>query len=155
MKALYKALFIISAACLSQHLSAQLDSSAYISAMGMAAQSWQAKDYPKCREYALQAIAADSTKGAPHILIGSAYAASAKDCAQNSFEEGMTYCLAVDQFIKAKEVDSTIHAKADKLIEVYSKYFPSREYCVWGVYEGGPYFIDCWIQQETTLRYSH
>lgn len=122
--------------------------------MKQASQSYNAKDYEKCRDYALKAIGVDSTYGKAYILIGIAYVGSAKTCFKHSFEESMVYCLAVDKFQKAKEVDESVKEEAEKLIKVYSKYFPSREGFFIEPVAGEKYLVKCWINEYTTVRFS-
>lgn len=114
---------------------------------------FSSKDYESARDLALKAIQINPQYGDAYILIGSAYINSADDCSNDSFSKGMIICLAVDQFKKAKMIDSTISDKADKLIKVYSKYFPSHDEIFIGAKEGDKYKVECWINRETTVRF--
>jgi hypothetical protein len=53
------------------------------------------------------------------------------------------------------EVDKSVKEEAEKLIKVYSKYFPSREPlpCFPPVVQGQKYRVKCWINEETTVRF--
>ena len=117
--------------------------------------SLQQKDYEKSREYALKALEIDPDDGEAYILIGAAYVNSAEICSSDRFSKGMIFCLAVDMFEKAKEVDKSLTEKAEKLIKVYSKYFPSKEEIFIEPVEGQKYKIGCWIKRETTVRFSN
>lgn len=119
-------------------------------------QNFEKKDYKKCREYALKAISVDSSNGEAYILICSAYISSAKSCFETMFEEDMVYCLAVDKLKKAIEVDTTVKEHAERLIRIYSKYFPSKEItdCFVPIVEGQDYLVKCWINEHTTVRFS-
>ena len=110
-------------------------------------------EYSKSRDYAREALKIDPGFGEAYIIIGVAYVSSIEICKDEPVPN-MIYCLAVDMFEKALEVDSTMNIKAKKFIEVYSNYFPNRE-TTWHLpREGDKYKIGCWINEETTVRYS-
>lgn len=81
------------------------------------------KQPQKAREYALKAIANRPGWGEPYILIGDAYAAS-NDCFNDDFEKTTIYWAAVDKFITAKNLDTTVADKAGDRINTYTQYFP-------------------------------
>ena len=61
----------------------------------------------------------------------------------------------MDKFENAKVVDLKVHEKADKLIEVYSRYyFSPDEVFIDPVPEGEKYTVGCWINEETTIRFA-
>lgn len=115
--------------------------------------AFNAKEYEECRAYALQSLKIDSTFGEAYIIIGFAYIDSRNLCFEDKFNQGMIICLAVDMFEKAKQVDPYVTERADKLISVYSKYFPSKEAAFIDIPSGQKYKIGCWINEETTVRY--
>jgi hypothetical protein len=119
-----------------------------------AARSYIAGDYRKCCELAQSIIEIDSTIGEAYIMMGSAYIKSVDQCSEDYFSKHLIYCLAVDKFQKAKEIDGSVLKQAEKLIKLYSKYFPSKEVVFIDVIEGQQYKIGCWINEETTLRFS-
>ena len=112
------------------------------------------KNYEQGRTYARKAYDLDRTKGEPFIIIGQLYAASAKDCGTGDLETKAAYWAAVDQFEKAKSVDSSIASKANELINAYSHYFPSVETIFFNGYEEGQTFTldKCWIGETTKVR---
>ncbi len=112
------------------------------------------KDYEKCREYSLKVLEIDSTFGDAYLLIGSAYINSAKSCGKDNFSEHVVCCLAVDKFQKAMEVDKSVVEKATKLIDVYSKNFPSKEAMFINPKVGQEYKVECWINETTVVRFS-
>jgi len=111
------------------------------------------KDYSRVRSYARQAIALNSEWGKPYILIGKIYAASAKLIGESDLQQRMVYCLAVDQFIKAKAVDPEVTAEANKEISTYSQYFPGKEDAFFeNIKAGSTYKVGGWINENTIVR---
>ena len=83
-------------------------------------------EYSKSRELFRKVLEIKPDYGEAYVLIGIAYVSSVKICKDKPIPK-MIYCLAVDMFEKALEVDTSIVKKATKYIEVYSNYFPSKE----------------------------
>ncbi|MBL7112640.1 MAG: hypothetical protein ISS19_11955 [Bacteroidales bacterium] len=109
--------------------------------------------YGKSRSNALEAIKLNSDWGAPYMLIGNLYASSTKTCGENDFEKSAIFWVAVDKFIKARNVDESAAAEANELVNKYSQYFPNVEDAFFhGFQEGQPYTVGCWINESTTVR---
>jgi len=105
------------------------------------------------RSNARKAIELRSDWGEPYILIGNLYAQSAKNFGSNEFEHKTAYWAAVDQFVKAKSVDSNSAAKANELIKLYSQYFPGTEEIFFnGLTVGSSYKLGGWINTSTKVR---
>lgn len=130
------------------------DSSVIDQYITLASKYLEDNKYEKIREYSLKVLDIDSTYAEAYLLIGGAYVNSADSCADNYFMEHMVYCLAVDKFQKAKELDPLLTEKADRLIETYSEYFPHEEAFYGHVKEGQKYKVKCWINEETTVRFA-
>lgn len=109
------------------------------------------KNFIKSRDLALAAITLNKTWGDPYLLIGVLYAGSYEICKEEALP-GAIYCLAVDYFEKARQIDTLCAEKADLMINRYKNYFPSREETC-GPKTGSKYLIGCWINEYTTLRY--
>jgi tetratricopeptide (TPR) repeat protein len=110
--------------------------------------------YEECRIYALKALEFNPNLGEAYIVVGQAYIASKDLCFPNEYDiKSIMFCLAVDKFELAKKVDSSITDRANELIRVYSKYFPSREEIWSNIRSGEKYKIGCWINEETTIRF--
>jgi len=60
----------------------------------------------------------------------------------------------MDYFYKAKSVDNSVAAEAQKLINKYHAYLPEKSdiFMQWGKGNGDAYFVPCWIQENTTIR---
>jgi tetratricopeptide (TPR) repeat protein len=114
---------------------------------------YEQKDYPRVRNLANQAIALKPDWGKPYVLIGKIYAASANLIGESDIQQRLVYCLAVDQFIKAKAVDPEITDEANKEIATYSQYFPNKEDAFFENLKAGSTFkVGGWINESTTVR---
>jgi tetratricopeptide (TPR) repeat protein len=108
-------------------------------------------NFPKAREMARKAIAADPSKGSPYLFIGDLYASSAAKCGDNDLTKLVAYWAAVDKYKKAKQVDPEMSAEMNKRIAAYQKHFPSKEVMFfYNINEGDPYTVGCWINEKTT-----
>lgn len=113
-------------------------------------------NYSRARQAARSALSADPNYGKAYLLIGKVYAAGGKDCGESAFEKKSLYWLVVDQFQKAKNVDSSaaVVTEANQLIARYSEHFPSAQDAFWGdIKEGQTITIGCWINETTTARF--
>ncbi|MCK4663674.1 MAG: hypothetical protein KAT68_12460 [Bacteroidales bacterium] len=106
------------------------------------------------RSYAYKSINYNPNYGYSYILIGKIYAADAQNCGENDFEHAAVYWVAVDKFIRAKNVDPSIAEEANSEIATYSQYFPDKEMAFFhGHNEGGTYTVGCWINETTKIRF--
>ena len=116
-------------------------------------ESSQSEQYASSRAHALEAARLKSGWGDPYILIGNLYAFSTIICNENEFQQRSIFWAAVDQYIKAKSVDTTKTAEANELISRYSQYFPNVEDAFfYGLQEGQEYTVGCWINEKTKVR---
>jgi tetratricopeptide (TPR) repeat protein len=121
---------------------------------GLAACHLELNNKEKARTYAQKASALRSNWGEPFILIGQLYASSKNECSSLSLPNSI-YWVAVDMFVKAKNIDPSVKEKANKLILSYSNYFPNKEEAFFqDVTEGENYSIGCWINETTTARFN-
>jgi len=106
----------------------------------------------QARTYALKAASLKSGWGKPYLLIGKLYAASG--CGEDKFTKASVFWLAVDKFKKAKAIDASVAADANKLIATYKAYFPGKEDAfAYNVTEGAEVKIECWINESTKARF--
>lgn len=111
------------------------------------------KNYTACRSYAQKAMELRPGDGNPILLIGDAYAASAKDCGDDELTKKAGYWAAVDKYIQAKRLDPSIAEAADKRIGNTSAAFPTQETIFFhGLKVGDTYKVECWINETTTIR---
>lgn len=109
-------------------------------------------DLPKAKQYAMKAAEEDPTNGVAFLLAGNIIA-SAKDCGENELEKKALYWLAVDYFVRAKQVDPALEETANQYINTYSQHFPDIETIFFhGYKEGDAYTIECWINETTRVR---
>ncbi len=120
---------------------------------GLSAAYFKSGNNSTARSYAYKALEISPKWGKSMILIGDVYAASANECGSNSFESAMLYSAAIDKFIAAKNMDSSVADLANKKIATYSKYLPSNEDAFFNGYkEGDSYNVGCWINESTKVR---
>jgi tetratricopeptide (TPR) repeat protein len=111
--------------------------------------------YSAARTQAQKALSFNPNLGKAYLIIGACYAASAGQCGDNTCTQKAAYWVAVDKFVKAKQVDPSLEEDANKLINTYSGYFPGKEDCFFSnINEGVSYTVECWINETTTTRFS-
>ncbi len=111
--------------------------------------------YSSVRTYAQKAISVNPNNGEAYILIGDAYALSADACGDNECNKKSAYWAAVDKFARAKSLDPSQSETAAGKIATYSKYFPGKESCFfYNITEGSSFTVGCWINENTTVRFS-
>lgn len=106
----------------------------------------------QARTIALDAISLNPNMGHAYILIGNIYAAE-KNCFTDEFQKKTIFWVAVDKFVKAKQVDPTLESDCDKLIEIYTQYFPAQNDIFFqDLTPNQSYTVGCWINERTTVR---
>ena len=112
------------------------------------------KNFSKSRQYALKAANLKSNWGEPYILIGRLYASSGPLCGPGrGWDSQVVTWPAIDMWAKAKRVDPSVTAEANKWIGRYSQYMPSMEDIFQRNLKVGDRFkVPCWIQETTTIR---
>lgn len=104
------------------------------------------------RSYARKAAELEPESGNPYLLLGAIYADS-EPCGDDEIAEKALYWIAVDQFIKARQIDSGLTELATKSINAYSQHFPDTETIFFhGLEKGGKYTVGCWINETTIIR---
>lgn len=102
--------------------------------------------------YADKALAIDPNKGEAYILIGDSYLQAAGGC--KDFDASAIYWVVVDQYIKAKAVDSGIAGAANRRIATYSRYFPKKDKAFFlSITEGSTYTLKCYPNLSTKVRF--
>jgi tetratricopeptide (TPR) repeat protein len=113
------------------------------------------KDFPKSRKYARAASALKPNWGEPYILIGKLYASSGPLCGPGTgWDSQIVTWPAIDQWERAKQVDSDFRTQANNLIRTYEQYMPSKEDVFFrpSIKENDSFFVGCWINETTTVR---
>lgn len=112
------------------------------------------KNFPYSRQYALQAAEVRPDWGDPYIHIGRLYASSGPLCGPGrGWDSQIVVWPAIDMWNKAKSVDPSVAAEANKWISRYAQYMPSREDIFQRTLnEGDTFRVGCWIQETTRIR---
>jgi len=112
------------------------------------------KKFYKSRSYARQALKHKPNMGAAYMLIGRLYASSGPICGPGTgWDSQIVTWPAIDKWKKAKSVDPSVAAEANKLINRYRKFMPSKEDIFQrGLKDGQSFHIPCWIKEKTIIR---
>lgn len=112
------------------------------------------RNFPRSRQYALRAAELRPNWGEPFILIGQLYASSGPLCGPGTgWDSQIVVWPALDAWSKAKRIDSSVTAEANKWIGLYSKYMPKKEdIFLRNLKAGQSFYVGCWIQENTTIR---
>lgn len=107
----------------------------------------------RARGYAQNILKTDPNNGDAYILIGDAIAGGANSC-DDKLGAAAAYWVATDYYAKARNVDSSVAAKANQKIAGYKKYFPTNETIFFNNLEvGATYTVTC-VGETTTVRSS-
>jgi tetratricopeptide (TPR) repeat protein len=102
----------------------------------------------EARSYCYQALKFAPTMGNAYLLISGLYASSANACGTDVVSKRMVYAAALNMAYKAKSVDPSISAKANKYIRMYTSNLPTKkDLFVAGVKPGSAHKIGCWINE--------
>ncbi len=112
------------------------------------------KDFPQAKKYALEAANYRANWGEPYLLIGRLYASSGPICGPGrGWDSQIVVWPAIDKWMHAKRIDPESAEEADKYINRYTQYMPSKEDVFQRNLEQGQKFrVGCWIQENTTIR---
>ncbi|MFK8163571.1 MAG: hypothetical protein AB8H12_14050, partial [Lewinella sp.] len=112
------------------------------------------RSFSQARAYARKAAAANPNFGEPYMLIGTLYASSGPRCGPGTgFDSQIVTWPAIDKWQQAKRIDPSLAGKANKLINRYTQYMPSKGDCFQrGISAGDSFTVGCWIQETTRVR---
>ena len=112
------------------------------------------KNFARSRQFARKAAEYNPNWGEPFILIGRLYASSGPLCGPGrGWDSQIVVWPALDMWNRAKRVDPSVAAEANKWIGRYSQYMPSKEDVFQRNLKAGERFrVGCWIQETTTIR---
>lgn len=106
----------------------------------------------KAIEYAREAVKNKEDYGDAYILLGDAYIESRENLGDD-FEQRTAFWAAADKFIKAKNVDPSTSADANKRINDYASQYPDGEACFFRtLQDGDSYLVKGCINEYTTVR---
>ncbi len=113
------------------------------------------RNFPVARKWARLAAGHKSGWGDPYILIGKLYASSGPLCGPGTgIMSQRVVWVAIDQWNKAKSVDPSTAAEANKLINKYAQYMPNKAdvFMKPDMVDGQSYTVGCWINETTIVR---
>jgi len=112
-------------------------------------------NFARAREYARNSLEFNPNNGSPYLLIGIMYAKT-RGIYDDPVLAKTVYWVAVDKFVKAKQVDSSAKnvEDANKLIRTYSSYFPSKDDIFFqpDLQAGKSFLVGGWIGESTICR---
>jgi len=94
--------------------------------------------------------------GKPYMLLGTMYASSGKRCSIGvGWDAQVVLWVAIDMWLKAKSVDTSVSDDANYNISKYMKYLPTKgDIFQRGLKENEIYEVGCWINVKTKIRAS-
>lgn len=113
-------------------------------------------DFVSARNQANEAAKIKEGWGEPYYFIGILYASSGSRCGKGTgWDSQVVTWVAVDMFVKAKNVDASYAEKANKLINKYKANYPLKSDAFMKQLDAGAnYFVPCWIQRNTKVRFT-
>ncbi len=112
------------------------------------------RNFPESRRWALQAAEYRPQWGEPYLTIGKLYASSGPLCGPGrGYESQQVVWPAIDKWNYAKSIDPAAASEANKLINQYLQYMPTKEDLhMRSIAEGETLRIGCWINETTKIR---
>lgn len=112
------------------------------------------RNFSQARNFARRAAAANPNTGEPYMLIGTLYASSGPLCGPGTgFDSQIVTWPAIDKWLQAKRIQPDLAPQANKLINRYTQYMPSKsDIFQRGIKEGDSFSVGCWIQETTRAR---
>lgn len=111
------------------------------------------RSYSQARQAAYDALKYNPNNGSAYVLIAQMYASSAQGIFPEPEKRGLVFSAAIDKLQKAKSVDSSVTAEANKLIGQYSNYYMEKtDAFMMGLKDGESIFVPGWIGETTTIR---
>ncbi|MDR0558646.1 MAG: hypothetical protein LBG92_00605 [Prevotellaceae bacterium] len=127
----------------------QLNKSKYYQEFG--ALYLKEKNIGQTINYARQSIAANPKNGKAYYVLGMAYA-QVTGCGDDEVSKSSVYWIAVDQLVKAKQLDPSLAAEANKSISLFSQHFPLQGDAFFlDLLDGQKYTVKCGPINETTV----
>lgn len=112
------------------------------------------KNFSQSRAYALKAAEVRPDWGEPYIVIGRLYASSGPLCGPGrGWDSQIVVWPAIDAWNQAKSVDPSVRDEANKWINRYAQFMPTKEdVFIRNLKAGQSFYVGCWIQRSTRIR---
>lgn len=113
-----------------------------------------ARNCQQARTYARKMLELNPNSGDAYMIIGNAYMQCTSGCGSNNVTKKYAYLAAYDKFVKAKSVDASVAAKANKGMATAKNLWPKKEdiFFIPDLNEGDTVNVGCWIGESTVLR---
>ncbi len=107
----------------------------------------------QARNYARKALKLNPNSGEAYMVIGNAYMHCTSACGTTNVSKKYPYLAAYDKFVKAKSVDASVAAKANRAMATAKALWPKREDAFFeNLTDGITVNTGCWIGESTILR---
>ena len=111
------------------------------------------KQYSSVKAYALKIIALDPKNGDAYMLIGDSYLYGSRSVGENSCEQAGGYWAASAKYVKAKTLNSSLAAKANKKIASCKAQWPKKADCFfYNIVDGQSFHVGGWINEDVTVH---
>ncbi len=111
--------------------------------------------YGQARTNAMNAVKENPSYGRPYMLIGDLYAKASRNCGNDGYSRGLAVLAAIGKYRKAKSVDSSVAAEANKKIATYKKSMPTKEDVFMRGKQGKSDKVGCWIGETVKVEYQN
>ncbi len=120
-----------------------------------ATNAYKAGRLKEAKVNAVKASAFQSTSANAYLLLGHIYRQTAY-LKNPDFYSPALYCLAVDKYKKAINLNPNLSNNLDSIIKILHNYFPTAEDAFFhGLKAETKYHFGSWIQDETYVRFRH
>jgi len=123
--------------------------------LALAAIASDQNQYSKAKQNALKCLTEKPDQGRAYLIIATAYAATAKTIyPDDAVLTKCVYYAVVDKLERARQVDPKVASEAARLINTYSRYFPTTEEIFMhpDLKEGASFTIGGWIGETVKIR---
>lgn len=111
------------------------------------------KQNGQARTNARNALKQNPSLGKAYMLIGDLYAKSSRNCGKDGYTRGLAVLAAIAKYRKAKSVDSSVAADANKKIGLYKGSIPTKEDVFMRSMQGKSAKVGCWIGESVKVEY--